>query len=154
MSAVLHDRNKFATLINACNQWGVDRGLTLDNGAKLQAQVFKLKEELDELILAYEENDDAGIVDGLGDALVVIIQLSRLTNVPLDVALDAAYEEIKDRKGTMKFGIFVKGTTLAELESEGTPLSSIMCLADLEKSLGKLSAKKAEKQTGEYGENS
>jgi hypothetical protein len=49
------------------------------------------------------------IIDGLGDVLVCLINVSALENVDLTHCLQAAYNEIKDRKGHMNAGgIFVK----------------------------------------------
>ena len=64
---------------------------------------------MNELLTAIVERDRAGIIDGLGDILVCLINVAALEDLNLTKCLEAAYEEIKDRKGYMnKEGIFVK----------------------------------------------
>lgn len=47
--------------------------------------------------------------DGIGDVLVCIVNSAALANVNVVECFDLAYQEIKDRKGTMNAnGIFVK----------------------------------------------
>jgi hypothetical protein len=90
------------------------------------AQITKLDEEADETLDAakrlklYRESgmrkDDplyvkavADFKDGVGDCVVCLINACALEDVDLVECLQGAYNEIKDRKGTMnKDGIFVK----------------------------------------------
>jgi len=95
-------------LINAVEDWASDRKILQHGDAKTQA--LKLVSEVGELADALLKGDNAGIVDGIGDCTVVLIVIARLIGVPLPLCLGAAYEEIKDRKGTLtKEGVFVKG---------------------------------------------
>ena len=97
-------------LIAAVEKWADDRQILTHSNVK--AQALKLVSEVGELCDAIVKDDDAGIVDGIGDATVVLIILARLHGVPLPLCLGAAYEEIKDRKGRMvPGGAFVKETT-------------------------------------------
>lgn len=74
-----------------------------------QAQLMKTMSELGELADATLKSDAAGIRDGVGDVLVTLIIYCRLQNLTLDECLDAAYAEIKDRRGTLTpEGVFVK----------------------------------------------
>jgi len=69
----------------------------------------KAYEEMEELENALNLRDKPGIIDGLGDVLVCLINVAALEDLDLTRCLEAAYNEIKDRKGHMnKDGIFVK----------------------------------------------
>jgi NTP pyrophosphatase (non-canonical NTP hydrolase) len=97
-------------LVEQVEKWADDRQILTHSNVK--AQALKLVSEVGELCDAIVKDDDAGIVDGIGDATVVLIILARLHGVPLPLCLGAAYEEIKDRKGRMvPGGAFVKETT-------------------------------------------
>lgn len=74
-----------------------------------QAQLLKTVEELGELVGAVVRGNREAAVDGFGDVLVTLIIASDLMDIDLTKALEAAYNEIKDRKGTMMpNGVFVK----------------------------------------------
>lgn len=88
-------------------RWSEARGI-IPNSTSL-AQYNKAQEEMDELLTAIVERDRAGIIDGVGDVLVCLINVCALEDVNMTQCLEAAYSEIKDRKGFMnKEGIFVK----------------------------------------------
>ena len=73
------------------------------------AQSAKTIEELGELIAALNSGDREAMRDAYGDILVTLIIGSDLANISLLEALEEAYNEIKDRKGTLTpEGIFVK----------------------------------------------
>lgn len=73
------------------------------------AQLLKAFSEMGELADATAKNDRAGIVDGVGDVMVCLINYCALQDIDLVKCLESAYEEIKDRKGTMMpSGVFVK----------------------------------------------
>jgi hypothetical protein len=52
------------------------------------------------------------IIDGIGDAMVVLTILAAQHNVNLEACVAAAWDEIKDRKGRMINGVFVKEADL------------------------------------------
>lgn len=85
--------------------WGAERNITAEGGATALSQCKKMAEELQEFIDAKtpEEAQDA-----VGDMLVVLIQIARLRGIYLSDALEGAWNEIKDRKGKMVDGVFVK----------------------------------------------
>ncbi len=88
-------------------RWSEARGI-IPNSTSL-AQLSKAYEEMEELENALNLRDKPGIVDGLGDVLVCLINVAALEDLDLTRCLEAAYNEIKDRKGHMnKDGIFVK----------------------------------------------
>ena len=72
-------------------------------------QLLKAMSELGELADATIKKDHAGIVDGVGDVMVCLINYCALQDINLVSCLKQAYEEIKHRKGTlMPNGVFVK----------------------------------------------
>ena len=88
-------------------RWSEARGIIPNSTSK--AQLDKAKVELQELQDAIEARDRNGIIDGLGDVLVCLINVAALEDLDLTQCLKAAYEEIKDRTGHMgPDGIFVK----------------------------------------------
>jgi NTP pyrophosphatase (non-canonical NTP hydrolase) len=86
-------------LIELTEKWAADRQIITHSDAK--AQALKLVSEVGELADAIIKNDEAGVIDGIGDCTVVLIILAKLSGLTLPVCLAAAYEEIKDRKGRM-----------------------------------------------------
>lgn len=73
------------------------------------AQLMKTVSELGELADATLKRDADGIKDGVGDVLVTLIIYAQLQGLSLRECLAAAYDVIKDRKGTLTpEGIFVK----------------------------------------------
>lgn len=88
-------------------RWSEARGI-IPNSTSL-AQHKKAQEEMNELLTAITDRDRAGIIDGVGDVLVCLINVCALEDVSMTQCLEAAYQEIKDRRGTLgKDGIFRK----------------------------------------------
>ncbi|TLQ49293.1 hypothetical protein FEZ33_01280 [Ruoffia tabacinasalis] len=96
-------------LIKKVEQWFVDRNLHSLDGV---GQLEKLQEEVEELILAYNEDDRAEEIDAVGDILVVLIGYCMQRDLDIMDCLNSAYEEIKDRKGKVIDGVFVKEADL------------------------------------------
>lgn len=72
-------------------------------------QLLKAMSELGELADATIKKDRAGIVDGVGDVMVCLVNYCALQDINLVTCIEKAYDEIKDRKGTlMPNGVFVK----------------------------------------------
>jgi NTP pyrophosphatase (non-canonical NTP hydrolase) len=86
--------------------WAQERGI-YDNG-DVKTQLIKLQEEVGELAKAVLENDEAEIVDAIGDSVVVLTNLAHLSGVDIETCIESAYQEISDRKGKMINGTFVK----------------------------------------------
>ena len=93
-------------LIDRIIQWGEDRNLI--KGSTPERQVKKTQEELDELKEAIGEENGEAIIDGIGDVAVTLILIAAQFGFRFEDCLAAAYEEIKDRKGRVIDGLFVK----------------------------------------------
>ncbi len=91
-------------------EWGEERGLYHPtNGTNLIAQYDKLNEEFGELGEAIHVGTDwVDVEDAIGDMMVVLTHIARLAGLDLFRCYAAAYLQIKDRKGKMINGIFVK----------------------------------------------
>ena len=88
-------------------RWSEERGI-IPNSTSI-AQYRKAQEEMHELHTALINRNRTDIIDGLGDVLVCLINVAALENVDLTHCLQAAYNEIKHRKGYLNAGgIFVK----------------------------------------------
>ena len=86
--------------------WAEDRGLYHKGDPK--TQTLKLMEEAGEICRAVLKQDEEQIIDGIGDCVVVLTNLAHLAGTSIEECIDAAYNEIKDRKGKMSNGTFKK----------------------------------------------
>lgn len=75
-------------------------------------QIIKLGEEFGELCQGYAKNNRDQILDSIGDMYVVLTILALQLDSTMDDCAGLAYQEIKDRKGKMVNGIFVKEADL------------------------------------------
>lgn len=92
-------------------QWANDRQI-IQNGDIL-AQGLKLVSEIGEL--ADNLAKDRCIKDDIGDCMVVLNNLAHMTDTPLADCLAQAWNDIKDRKGTMnEHGVFIKDGDIEE----------------------------------------
>ena len=87
-------------------RWAKDRGL-YDKG-DIKTQLIKLYEESGELSQAILKDDKAGIIDAIGDSVVVLTNLAHLVGTNIEDCIGAAYNEISNRTGKMINGTFVK----------------------------------------------
>lgn len=90
--------------INKVVEWHEDRNLI--DGATDKDQVLKLMQEVGELSDNVCKQQD--IKDDIGDCLVILINIAARNGTNLQQCLEVAYDDIKDRKGRMVDGIFVK----------------------------------------------
>ena len=95
-------------LFNCIRQWADERGI-YDKGDP-KTQYIKLMEETGEIGRAILKEDTNEIIDGIGDAVVVLTNLAELIGVPIEECIQQAYNEISKRKGKMVNGTFVKQT--------------------------------------------
>lgn len=99
--------NTFSELEANVLQWARDRQIIPNSTA--MAQSIKTHEELGELISALYREDLAETIDSYGDILVTLIIGARLAGVNLVGCLAVAFDQIKDRRGTLRSdGVFVK----------------------------------------------
>jgi hypothetical protein len=87
--------------------WAAARQIIPNSNAMSQA--LKTAEEVVELLQALNRNDTKEVIDAYGDVLVTLVIGAELYGVNLVACFEAAYDQIKDRKGTLgKDGIFYK----------------------------------------------
>jgi len=89
---------------NMIKQWHIDRNLI--DGATDKDQVCKLIQEVGELSDSVCKGRD--VSDDIGDCIVVLINIAVRNGLTLEQCMAQAYNDIKDRKGRMVDGIFVK----------------------------------------------
>lgn len=77
-----------------------------------KTQFMKVTEELGELAEGINKDKPEQVKDSLGDVLVTLILLAEGLNLNLLDCLNFAWGEIKDRKGEVKDGSFVKESDL------------------------------------------
>ena len=109
-------------LINSIRAWGIAKGITGPNGkGTLLGQLSKTQEELTETRDAAVklgerhacspdafDSAEAELKDGIGDVFVTIVLAAEITGLDFQACVQAAYDEIKGRTGTMVDGVFVK----------------------------------------------
>jgi len=93
-------------LFDCIRKWANERGL-YDKGDP-KTQYIKLMEETGEIGRAILKNDTEQIIDGIGDAVVVLTNLAELCGVPIEECIQEAYNVISKRTGKMVNGTFVK----------------------------------------------
>lgn len=86
--------------------WAFDRNLI--EGSDPKSQFVKLMEEAGELAAAIARQDEDGFQDAIGDMFVVLTILAAQKGFNIEECIAHAWSQIKDRKGRMVDGIFVK----------------------------------------------
>tara|TARA_R110000764_G_scaffold234926_1_gene329118 strand:- start:1376 stop:1669 length:294 start_codon:yes stop_codon:yes gene_type:complete len=91
-------------LFNNIISWANDRNII--KGGTAKDQCLKLMQEVGEL----SDNLCKGKspVDDIGDCMVVLAIIAEQHNLTVTECLEHAYNDIKDRKGQMIDGVFVK----------------------------------------------
>jgi len=89
-------------------QWHRDRNLI--DGSTDKDQYMKLIQEAGELSDNICKGKD--IRDDIGDMMVVLINIATRNNLSIEECLQIAYDDIKDRKGKMIDGVFIKESDL------------------------------------------
>ena len=84
------------------------KSLNLIEGSDPKSQCLKFMEEVGELSKSINKQTD--VRDDIGDCLVVLTILAAQKGTSLQECLAMAYADIKDRKGVMLDGVFVKST--------------------------------------------
>lgn len=92
--------------IDLIAKWHHDRNLI--DGSNDQAQYVKLIEEAGELAGNIARGRSARISDDIGDMIVVLINIAERNGLSLKDCVKQSWGDIKDRKGKMIDGVFVK----------------------------------------------
>lgn len=100
------DKNSLDELRNKILRWAYARHIIQESSSK--DQFMKAVEEIGELSSAILKSNREDAVDAFGDVLVCLINAAEIMGISLEEALEHAYNEIKDRKGIMFQGTFVK----------------------------------------------
>jgi NTP pyrophosphatase (non-canonical NTP hydrolase) len=87
-------------------EWADAKGIYKSGDSK--TQYMKLMEESGELAEALLKNDETEVVDAIGDMVVVLTNLAKLRGHKIEDCVTSAYNVIKNRKGNMINGTFVK----------------------------------------------
>lgn len=95
---------------NRIRQWAHDRNLLA--GSDTKSQFVKLMEEAGELAAAIARSDQDEFEDAIGDMFVVLTIMAAQNGVEIEECIARAWSEIKDRKGRMVDGIWVKSGDL------------------------------------------
>jgi NTP pyrophosphatase (non-canonical NTP hydrolase) len=107
LKVFLYKGNKME-LVNKIAQWHHDRNLI--EGSTDKDQYMKLIQEAGELSDNICKGKD--IRDDIGDMMVVLINIMTRNNLSIEECLQVAYDDIKDRRGRMVDGVFVKESDL------------------------------------------
>jgi len=86
--------------------WAIERNI--DKSENAPKQMIKIMEELGETSAALLKKNEPELKDGIGDILVTVIIFAQQLGYTPAECLEAAWNEIKDRKGKTKEGVFVK----------------------------------------------
>jgi uncharacterized protein YabN with tetrapyrrole methylase and pyrophosphatase domain len=96
-------------LVSLVENWHHDRNLII--GSTDKDQTLKLVQELGELSDNVCKGKD--VRDDIGDMIVVLINIAERNGTNIEECLSIAWDDIKDRKGRMIDGIFVKEQDMA-----------------------------------------
>ena len=127
------EADKIGVYIHLIQQWGVNRNITgpkeqgdmegqstklIEEAMEVREGVFELRgaeamykcaeQEMKASAQELKNQIRSQITDGIGDTMVVCIQLCALHGISVIEALEQAWNEIKNRKGQMIKGTFVK----------------------------------------------
>jgi len=86
--------------------WHYERNLI--DGSTDQAQFVKLIEEAGELAGNLARKNKKAIKDDIGDMIVVLMNIAERNELSIKECVEQAWNDIKDRKGKMIDGVFVK----------------------------------------------
>ena len=103
-----HDDYELKEFIDLITQWHHDRNLI--EGSTDKDQFCKLMQEAGELSDNICKNKD--LSDAIGDMIVVLLNIAERNGLTLEHCLAKAWNDIKDRKGKMVDGVFIKEADL------------------------------------------
>ena len=98
--------NQGPSQFDLIREWADERGLYEHGDPKTQS--LKLVEEVGEICRAVLKDDVDEVIDGIGDAVVVLTNLAELHDVSIEECIASAYGVISKRTGKMVNGTFKK----------------------------------------------
>ena len=106
MSRINEYGNNFLldSIVEDVMTWHYARNLI--RGSTSKDQFHKLIQECGELSDSLCKGKD--VKDDIGDIMVVLINIAEREGVTIESCLETAYNDIKDRKGQMVDGVFMK----------------------------------------------
>lgn len=105
-SPMMQNPQQFELTASKVVQWAHDRNLV--RGSDPKSQLLKTMAELGELADGINKQRESEIADGIGDVVVTLIIIAEMYGMSLPGCLELAYDEIKDRRGRMVDGVFIK----------------------------------------------
>ena len=88
-------------------QWAEARKIIQNSNP--ESQLLKAVSEMGELADATIKNDEEAIVDAVGDVMVCLVNYCALQDINLVDCMEVAYDQIKNRRGTLlPNGVFKK----------------------------------------------
>ena len=87
-------------------QWAKERNIFV--GGTPVGQATKTLEEAVELLDAINKRSTAEIADAIGDIMVTLIIQAKMWKLDMNACIEQAYNQIKDRRGVMRDGKFLK----------------------------------------------
>lgn len=98
---------KFEQFAANVKSWSEARGI-YEHSSK-HAQALKAVSEMGELADAVIKGDRDALKDAIGDVIVCLVNVAEMSGLDAEECCEAAWHEIKDRKGRMVAGgAFVK----------------------------------------------
>lgn len=98
-------------IIKSIKVWVHERNL---HTAHPHTQFVKVVEEVGEIAQGLARQNKALIQDAIGDTVVTLVSLCETLDLDFNECVLGAYNEIKDRKGKLIDGVFVKESDLNE----------------------------------------
>lgn len=99
------DKVSISTLVDLVSLWSMDKGLHKADPTK---QFLKVTEEFSEIAAALSRGNEELFKDAVGDTIVTLIIIAQQKGYTLEDCVNAAYNEIKDRRGKLVDGTFIK----------------------------------------------
>lgn len=93
-------------MFSEIRNWALDRNLV--TGSTPSVQLNKLMEEVGELASGINKRNTEVVLDSIGDTIVVLTIMAAQYGIEVEKCIAMAYDTIKDRKGRMVGGMFIK----------------------------------------------
>ena len=106
LESIVEDIEVNNNIYDSIRTWAKVRGLYAKGNPT--TQYVKLQEEAGELAKALLKDDQAEVIDAIGDMIVVLTNLAHIRGVKVEDCISSAYNVISKRTGKMINGTFVK----------------------------------------------